>query len=113
MGSGQTGRCRGVRAYRSLFAGPYTSERRALRPERHARVDGEARWVPGVNGRLIGLLPSFDTLRQVEIHGGPLIHRPLRPDLPVVPVDDALHGREADAGAGKFRLTVQALERPE
>jgi hypothetical protein len=42
---------------------------------------------------------------------GPLVHRALGPEPAAVPVDEALHGREAEARAGTFRVAVQALER--
>jgi hypothetical protein len=41
-----------------------------------------------------------------EIKRRPLVHCALRPDLSAVTVDDALYRREADTGAGKFRVAV-------
>ncbi|WP_285599429.1 hypothetical protein [Kineosporia sp. NBRC 101731] len=51
------------------------------------------------------------SLRQGEPERRPLARRRLRPDPPAVPFDDAVHGGEADAGAGELALLVQPLER--
>src|SRR5574337_324258 len=61
--------------------------------------------------RIIFSVISVFSKRKVEscafVQGG------LRPDAPAVAVDDALHGRQAYAGAGKLVHRVQALERAE
>src|SRR2546423_14209687 len=46
-----------------------------------------------------------------EIKGRPFIHGPLGPDASAVSGNDALHGREADAGAFELPGCMQALER--
>src|SRR5205814_9086977 len=49
-------------------------------------------------------------LFQVEEEGRSMSGLGVHPDLAVVPAEDALHDREADARAGKLALVVQALE---
>src|SRR5712692_4614059 len=47
---------------------------------------------------------------QREIERRSLVDRALGPDAPIVPGDDALDGREADAGSFEVRVGVKALE---
>src|SRR5690348_13395492 len=47
---------------------------------------------------------------QREIKRGPLPRCALRPDAAAVPADDAMHGGQSDARAGKLRARVQSLE---
>src|SRR5712691_1837175 len=61
--------------------------------------------------RPIGGLLAGD--RQREEEHGSLADFPLGPDAPPMPVHDALHGREPDAGPGIFGCGMQALERAE
>src|SRR5438552_17943573 len=49
-------------------------------------------------------------LPEIEIEGRAMPGLGVHPDLSVVPVEDALHDRQADAGAGEFALVMQALE---
>src|SRR6266568_836962 len=51
--------------------------------------------------------------RQREEEHGSLADFPLGPDAPPMPVHDALHGREPDAGPGIFGCGMQALKRAE
>src|SRR5207302_1886250 len=68
----------------------------------------------------MGLLPDRPFVggllrdeRQREEENGPLADFPFGPDAPAVPVHDALHGREPDAGAGILGCGMQALKRAE
>src|SRR6185369_11794912 len=57
-----------------------------------------------------GFPPSVSRVRQGEVEGRALARRRLRPDAPTMPAHHTLDNRQADAGAGKFTLTVQALK---
>lgn len=46
-----------------------------------------------------------------EIKSGSLSNHCMRPDTPAVPVNNALHGSQPDAGTFKFGARMQALER--
>src|SRR5262249_40123262 len=48
-----------------------------------------------------------------EIEGRALIDRAFRADMPTVPVNDALNGRQTDAGAVELLGPMQALKHPE
>src|ERR1041384_1683340 len=50
---------------------------------------------------------------EAEVKGCPLVHRAFGPDATAVPVDDALHGRKANARAFKLARAVQTLKRAE
>ena len=52
-------------------------------------------------------------LSKREVKACALAYLPFCPDAPTVPLDDACHGGQANAGAGEFRRTVQAAEGPE
>src|SRR5436190_141700 len=49
--------------------------------------------------------------REREVEHRAVVDLRLRPDRAAVAADDALHGREADAGAGKFFGRMQPLKR--
>src|SRR5690606_13021081 len=49
--------------------------------------------------------------RYREIERGALVDLGLRPDAATVPIDNALHSRQAHAGTGEFLGIVQTLER--
>jgi hypothetical protein len=61
----------------------------------------------GWNGALCFCFASW----QGEIKRGTQAHRAFSFDFAAVPVDDALDGRQPDAGAGKIGGAVQPLER--
>src|SRR2546421_9816967 len=50
---------------------------------------------------------------EAEVNGRSLVHRALSPDAAAMPVDDALHGRKADACALELARAVEALKRAE
>src|SRR5438093_11520588 len=58
-------------------------------------------------------LPSVTSVVQSDIERRALADRPLRPDSPTMPEDDASHSRESDAGAFVLLDAVQTLERSE
>src|SRR5690606_21660857 len=45
-----------------------------------------------------------------EVERCACVRRAVDPDSTIMPDDDPLHGREADASTGKIRVTVQAIE---
>src|SRR5258706_8028996 len=51
--------------------------------------------------------------RKREEEGSALVHGAFRPDAPAVALDDALHGREADARALEVAAGMKPLERLE
>jgi hypothetical protein len=72
-------------------------------------------WHNHCRSALRGLVGSMirPSCPQRKIERRTPVHRALGPDSAAVPGDDALHGREADAGAGQFRVAMPALERPQ